>query len=343
MAQKFKWALTPVNVAKIGAIDDFYDLYVAIQELYESQRSLFMEEYGNYRQLWPEKWDELCRVKVRRMCEPIMNKYICLFSDEYDKMFANSYGFQVFSFLHLKSVVSKNQPITIKSQIISFADFLIEFQLAISRIIYRRKTKTQPKYKYERVEQEINDHVFLYVQEHTILDILPKNEPNLITNAILYVYESLSGTSCYLKTHHIVAEKFVADFASGSGKIALPVHYCTKCNKYFIGKTTLSLFEKNYGKLLIKRRALSVENDDFSGFNVESRLYQLGYNVSDGCSDAERQLLLTTLLDKNYITYLDMTRCIEFNIKIHHDKPVAVEKWKKDLRYIGDYVIRKKS
>ena len=33
VAQKFNWALTPSNVANIGAIDDFYDLYVSIQEL----------------------------------------------------------------------------------------------------------------------------------------------------------------------------------------------------------------------------------------------------------------------------------------------------------------------
>lgn len=343
MAQKFNWALTPSNVANIGAIDDFYDLYVSIQELYESQRSAFMQEYEGRRLLWPDVWDDLCKMKVRQMCEPIMNKYLCVFADEYTKIFANKYGFDQFSFLRTKVIDKPNQPGAIQVRIISFADFLIEIQYAITRIIHRWKTNSQPKHEFKRVCHEINDHVLSYIHEHTVVNILDEEDSTAITNAILYIYENLSGISCYLKAHPIVAEKFVADFASGSGKLALPVHYCTKCSKYFIGKTTLALFEKNYGKLLIKRRALSIENDDFSGFNEESRLFQLGYNVSDGRSDAERQNLLVILLEKKYITYLDMTRCIELNIKLHHNKPVAVEKWKRDLKYIGDYIVRTKS
>ncbi len=47
MAAKRNWALTPSGVADIGVIDDFYDLYVEIQEIYENQKEQFYETHDN--------------------------------------------------------------------------------------------------------------------------------------------------------------------------------------------------------------------------------------------------------------------------------------------------------
>ena len=127
----------------------------------------------------------------------------------------------------------------------------------------------------------------------------------------------------------------------GAGKVTFPVHYCTHCQKYFIGEKTLQLFEKNYGKMRIVRKAMG-ESDDFSGeLNAESKLHQLGYNVSDGKSDEERQALLKYLLKKNYISYFEMARIIEWNINHAQNKPYARPKWESDLKFIGEYIRQK--
>ena len=63
---------------------------------------------------------------------------------------------------------------------------------------------------------------------------------------------------------------------------------------------------------------MSDEEDTFTGFKEESRLFQLGYNVSDGRPDAERQQLLLALLQKKKISYLEMVQCIELNLSLIH-------------------------
>lgn len=105
----------------------------------------------------------------------------------------------------------------------------------------------------------------------------------------------------------------------------------------------MKLFEKNYGKLLIEKRKLTDAGDTFSAFNPESRLFQLGYNVSDNRTDTERQQLLVALLENKKITYLDIVKCIEQNIRIHTNKPLAMAKWKRDLKYIGEHVLATKA
>lgn len=339
MASKFKWALTPNNVAAIGAIDDFYDLYVYIQEVYEEQSEQFFAAYGNKRYLRPDMLDELCRKQVRKLCEPVMNKYLHIFADEYDKIFANAYGFATFSFYNWKGVSRANQPGIIRYSEISFADFLIEFQYAISRIIHSWKTKTQPKYAFDRLSIEINDHVLSYIQCNTVIEALPIEDATPTTDAILYIYETLTSTYCSINKHPITEARYVANSVVGTDKIVLPVHYCSKCKKYFIGEITLKLFEKNYGKLLIEKRKLTDAGDTFSAFNPESRLFQLGYNVSDNRADTERQQLLIALLENKKITYLDMVKCIENNIRFHPNNPLAIAKWKRDLKYIGEHVL----
>lgn len=333
------WALTPVNLAAIGAVDDFYDLYVSIKEIYTAQWEQFIETNGESKTLFWDQWNKLCKKEVRRACEPVMNRYLHIFADGYTKIFANAYGFQVFDFLNIKR--QKGRSLTFDMYFVSFADFLVQLQIAVTRIIHNWKLQDQPKYAFERIQEEINNHILAYVQNNTAVKMLPDEETAQVTQEVLYIYENLSSTNCYINKHPVNEDCFVADFAVGSGKIVLPVHYCQKCKKHFIGRTTLELFEKNYGKLLIQRKQLDETENLFASFNMESYLHQLGYNVSDGRTDRERQTYLVMLLKNNKITYWDMVRCIELNIRTHSNKPVAVEKWKKDLKFIGDYIVQK--
>lgn len=343
MARKYNWALTPSGVADIGAIDDFYYLYVAIQEIYINQKEQFIETYDNRRCLWPDTWNQLCIKQVRKACEPIMNRYLPIFATGYDRIFANAYGFAQFSFLNWKTYSKADQMGRIEVRFISFAEFLVELQFSVTRIIHSWKTKTQPKYAFDRLQNEINDHIASYIREHGQIRVLLETERKAATEAVLYIYEQLSGTSCSRNKHPVIATTFISDFALTAGKLALPVHFCEKCNKYFIGRITLDQFEKNYGKLLVEKRKMSDEEDTFTGFKEESRLFQLGYNVSDGRPDAERQQLLLALLQKKKISYLEMVQCIELNIRTHSHTPQAIAKWKRDLKFIGEYVIGSES
>ena len=99
MIAKTIWALTPVNLASIGAIDDFYDLYVSIKEIYKAQREQFIGTNGKDKTLFWDQRNKLCKKEVRQACEPVMNRYLHIFADGYTKILANAYGFQVFDFL----------------------------------------------------------------------------------------------------------------------------------------------------------------------------------------------------------------------------------------------------
>jgi len=341
MARKMNWALTAENLANIGVIDDFFDLYIAIREIYDDQQVQFIEKYGEKRLLWPDNHDELSKKFVRKACEPIMNRYLEMFSDEYDRIFANAHGFATFTFLHTKAFSEANQPGRIEVRYITFAAFLIELQYAICRIIHKWKTNTQPKYAFERVCQEVNHHITAYVESHKVVETVPIGTGEQVTDATLYIFDNLSTTYCRLHDHPISPSKFVAESTESKEKVLFPVHFCSQCEKYFAGRTTIALFEKQYGKLLISKKVLGVDSS-FSGFNEESRLHQLGYNVSDGRSDQERQRLLVRLLESDRISYLEMTRSIEQNIHTHPNAPIAIAKWQRDLKYIGEYVLKSK-
>lgn len=132
MIAKTIWALTPVNLAAIGAIDDFYDLYVSIQKIYNVQREQFIGTNGNSKTLFGNEWNRLCKKEVRRACEPAMNRHIHIFVDGYTKIFANAYGFQVFDFLNIKH--QKGRIPTLDMYSVSFSDFWCSCRLLLPEL-----------------------------------------------------------------------------------------------------------------------------------------------------------------------------------------------------------------
>ena len=344
MAEKFQWALNPSNVASIDAMDDFYGLYLQLDSIYEETQQQFLDHNGNLRFVDSRTWDKAARKKVRAACEPIMNKYLPVFTSEHTRIFATAYGFEEFFFLNMRCLDKPNDGppfgkfrITVKS----YEAFLIEFQYAVTRVIHQRELHTISTLMLQTVQEKVNNHILSYVVEHTQVKLDYEKSSSKATSDILYIYDNLSSIGCYINNHTVVPSTYTAELVMGAGKVTFPVHYCTHCQKYFIGEKTLQLFEKNYGKMRIVRKAMG-ESDDFYGeLNAESKLHQLGYNVSDGKSDEERQALLMYLLEKNYISYFEMARIIEWNINHAQNKPYALPKWKSDLKFIGEYIRQK--
>lgn len=336
LSEKFVSNLTADALADINALDDFYDLYVEIQNIYESEQRYRLDELGTPRQTFMFGWDRFVHAKVRNVLEVFLRKYSFLFIDE-GTLHANQYGFGNFSILNFQPL--KFPDIGFKVTYKTFRAFLSSLQGSINRVVYRWKTQEKPKYPFELVAKEINDHIGQYVREHTAVCVNPTNSySDIPENTTLYVYKNLASTSCRLNQHTVVPKSYFSHFALESGTLEIPVHYCENCKKAFIGEETLKLYEKKYGKLLIKKRKLD-SHDIFSGLRLESILFQYGYNVSDGRSETERQKLLIALLDTRRVSYMEMTRCIEFNIQMHSEHKDAVLKWKKDLKFIGDYVL----
>lgn len=338
MTKKYQWKLTPLAVASIGAIDEFFDLYIELQKIYDAVKNIRLETQGNLNNFFPEYWDREARKQVRQAVEPILRKYLPLFLDGEHKIHATAYGFASFSLIRITYEDDKYIG-TLKY--ISFSAFLVALQYAVTRIVYRWKAQNVPEIPFKSVCDEINNHIAEYVKEHTLIRIYSNHSPTTDISekcSMLYIYKNLATVSCWVKKHSIIATTCKVGFISGEGSIRLPVHYCNNCKKYFIGEITLSLFEKKFGNFLLKRARIDSRNA--LNLDKESILFQFGYNVSDGRSEVERQKLLALLLESGCLSYIEIVKCLEFNIKMHVQHPEAVIKWKRDLKYISDYIMQ---
>lgn len=276
--------------------------------------------------------------------EPLINKHLSVFTDARDHVFATSFGFQ--SFTYLDSTPDKHRLFIINVKYVSFTVFLQQIEFAVTRIMYNYITKEDPHHSILDILEDINKQIIRKTAMCESNCYIEASQLEPTTNAELYIFDMLSSVSCCINNHPVVPAVFVAELVKESGKVVLPVHYCNYCHKYFIGKRTLVLFEKRYGKLAVDKRILSAKNDSFQCFHAESKLHQFGYNVVDGVmTDKERQGLLKYLLDHDKISYLEICTTIEQNIRLFQNSyrhQLAVAKWSADLRYIGEHVMSKK-
>ena len=125
--------------------------------------------------------------------------------------------------------------------------------------------------------------------------------------------------------------------------IDVPVHHCLTCGKVFIGNQTLNVYTKTFGMFLLRRNDdVNFDNTIYDSFREKSNLYKTGYNVQRfGMAEADRHSLLKRLIDSKQMDYSSI--CSDINDDINRFQYVpryfdAVEKWKSDLKFIGDYV-----
>ena len=337
--------LIPTNIAIIGALDDFYNLYCDVKNIYEIHRKIYEKENTKKYPLLSKTWDDLCLNDVRKLFEPYLNKYSFLFTSGYDKIFARSYAFQQFSFIDReKSVIKFSADIPFVLSYKSFSDFLIEFLIVVTVLNYRHNYMNNSSYTIQKSWAEINYKIeeLVEVKRKECYSETINNIPN--TKDVLYIFHKLSNISCYKHEHPVVSARYVATIAKTAKKISLPVHYCDYCGKYFIGAKTLAVFEKTFGKLIIYKKDISEMDFKFGCFNAESKLHSLGYNVIKGnLSEDEREKLLIYLLENRHITYLELCSTIEQNISIFKNSykhREAVKKWQSDLKVIGNYILK---
>lgn len=350
-----KWAFTPFNLAALGVLEDFYEVYRSVEKIYDMEiESTYgkEDEWFSHRNEWKEterrmqelgqSWDSLTAQKVIPLCFNLINKHIYLFTDEHDIFLPDIKAFtHTFTFL---DPPNSYNAYSYYAKYISFPDFLIRMECVATRTLYNLTKQSNSEITNREIREKTNLRIAnkaIHSSRQLLLSADCKESP---TNDILYLFDILSSTSCYKFKHPVTPAKYIVSRMDGTGLVALPVHYCTYCKKYFIGIQTLNVFEKDFGKFIVQKRNYYEDELGFIHFNSESVLHQLGYNVVDGnMTEDERRHLLTYLLEHKEISYFEMCSTIERDIRIfqysdRHQK--AVSKWKDDLRYIGEYVAK---
>lgn len=64
----------------------------------EHSKDVFNSRHENYNGEVLFYFPEFIKVEVRKLFEPLLNKYLYLFSNEYDHIFASAYAFEHFNF-----------------------------------------------------------------------------------------------------------------------------------------------------------------------------------------------------------------------------------------------------
>ena len=154
---------------------------------------------------------------------------------------------------------------------------------------------------------------------------------------------------CMNKNHQLIDVNGRVEVIDNAGNISLEfisAGYCKECKHFFILKSAYENIkkkgtvlckisdEKNYKQLVNPNNEMQLAE--------ESILMQYGYNVkqSEGMTDARRQKLLATLVDRNIMTRNEIASYIDFFINQKKSNPIftsAVSKWSRDRSFISRY------
>mgnify|MGYP003171578758 FL=1 len=229
--------------------------------------------------------DEMKR-RVRRHFNPVLNKNVNLFTNEYESFRANKGEFRNFQYFFAQGRQYRRA---------TFQEFCQSIEWIYIDTIYKWKQQINPNIRLDNVENDVNTRlqILAAMREKEILNKKCFEEQG-IDDETLYLVRALPMIRCYQEKHEIIAKRFCAKILNGGGVVILPTHYCTECKKFFIGDKTLAEYEKQFGKILVRtQRYLTQEKEAsaFDGFNPESRLHQYGYNVkANELTELERRL-----------------------------------------------------
>lgn len=335
--------LTKEKAIYVGLYDALYELYCNIGDLFEEAYNTYQQGKTNSYARLSKIEDTVLRPYFREKANALLEKYTYLFTDEYKAIHPNSASIKTFSFIDAKDLraIYLNTYSVAFPKIISFSQFLVEFEFFIITILYQRKLHQYPKFSLERVEKETQEHFNNIVEAS-----LEKAENNSFQNQIILndvlIFKKLSSISCNRKNHIIEPKTIIAAIVDSNDTILLPVHYCKNCNKIFIGNETLKVYEKKYGKLFLSVRKDYSDDEAHSYYTGESKLHKAGYNVIAGkLSEKERENYLIKLYETKIFTEFEIVRDIENAIQIFDGRicyAEAVKKWKTDLLFITEYI-----
>lgn len=325
-SNKITYALNPKNLALLGLLDDFYQLYYDVDQIYSNE----FEQSE-----WNSDIDKKVRNKIRNLLDGFFKVTTYVFTQEYPIIHPNTISLNIArAFVDVKHP----QPLRLEYKMVAFGKFLTVLQDMVAVIIQQRKRHEKTNITIERATELINENILLLIGNcYTDHTPTPTAEPDR-----LIVFKSLSHISCNVKRHIIDSDIVLVETIKDNKVVKLPIHSCKTCGRLFIGAQTLTVFEEMYGRMLIRTTAdVTPKIDSFDYFNSESELHQYGYNVVEGeLSESERHTILIRLLETKKMTEFQIKRDIENAIRLFcNDSRFvnAVPKWKKDLIFLSEF------
>lgn len=330
------YALTKENLAYMGVYEPFYELY----QLYREILSEFLKEDEDgkegFKQLKNVK--KLSNNNVRLLFNDFFKNYSSVFLEEDYTFHANAVFINRVDIIEIK----KTKPLTLEVSFVSFPKFLNQLEWAVAFLICNKKEKEiLCPFNEEIALKAINDKIHKCVDKNKLNQCMnfdaTKYQSEICTE--LNVYSNLKNVSCNSKRHEIYSSNCLCRVPNDK-VVRLPIHICKTCGKYFIGMESLKIYEKIYGKII----AIKYKDNEQCLYNNfgESELYKTGYNVKEnGMTDIERQDHLKFLIETNKMKPFGIIRDLEYAINIHKYKysdRFAVERWKRDLEYVNNYI-----
>ena len=331
------------TLALLGVLDITRKLYLDMQQAAASEMECLMEEKcvkGHNPMIWDSQVNKKSYPKYKKMLNTYFsNKQIVdIFSaEDRSRLYLNDKILNYFDFVDYK----KGKDIfRFEYSTISFAKFLEHLQFFANKVLYHHNTDST----FEMVCEQTNERI-KKLTEKAIQKIKNAMEcNNEVPAEIIWVFDNLSGIKCYSQKHNISPATLTVPLLDSPNDISIPVHYCSECQRFFIGRLTLDVFQNEFGLLLIHKKQMSdgeEKLDWVQNLEAESELHSLGYNVVDGkMSDYTRQKLLANLITRKIITKDAICKTLEYCIRLFNGREQfdnAIAKWKADLKYISEF------
>ena len=333
------YALTEEALAYMGLYEPFYELYCSYKDiLLSAQKELNSKKENAVR---TDEITKLANNNSRQLFNDFFNQYSYLFVDEQYIFHANTVFMRRMNLYDISNV----KPLTLEISFISFDRFLVRLEWSVAYLIRNKKEKeVSHSFNEETILTNLNNRIQRLQNGGKLYQCVDYDSTTSVTDICneITIYHDLKNISCNQKKHEIVSSFCYCRIVDDK-IVRLPAHFCSTCNKYFIGIESIKLYEKLYGKLIVLKND---ENEHFFFSNFgESELYQTGYDAKEnGMTDMERREHLKFLLETEKMKPFEIIRDLEGAIKLHKYKyqdRFAVEKWKKDLEYVNKWIENK--
>lgn len=359
------------NLALDGSLEYFIELYQFTYNVYLrllDEHPYFRVEQPSDRQNWnlcaiPEILPQFELVAFRRLrifttkfksirLYPHHFKNFDFFDDEkichYEqrkKLYTelNNKGFKMLDENYIKS---DNDIFAFRRTVIGIDAFLNHFRCIVIRAIHEKIKKTNPSYTIFQARKDVDDRIQARMKMRHNECKVPNNNSYPPTDTPLFLYDTLNNIGCKRNKHDLIPEKYYARHIDGKSTVVLPVHYCKTCNRYLCGNVSFSLFKELFGKFIVETRVLPPGIDMGLQLQGESKLHRLGYNVINGnLTCTERKNILISALESKKLSFFEIISTIEQNIRTFENNyrmHNAVEKWRNDLVFISEYILKNK-
>ena len=349
--EKRTYAASPESFNMLGLYDEVYSLYEEINEASERIMQANANPHTGVYQRGTFDLHDLSLSTIKKILNPFYAKNISLFTDEYEKMFVNTEALRNVYFVKCNMDIDrKTHQYVYSHKFYPFKCFPETLEYIAVKILLTYKKNKNPSLTFDDVLKDINFRLKMLTSQawsERKVDLSQEEIPFECRQ--LHVFRSLHQVSCVRNSHDLVPDTRILPLV-GRNKtgVRLPIHRCNTCCREFIGFESYKLFCGEYGLLFFERITdEDLSAMDFFGFKAESKLHRMGYNVVDGqLSEKERRSILTMLLETNTMRYSEICSDIEKAIRLFQSRPnymVAVDKWRRDLEFLGNYVMDQES